>query len=54
MHLDQFFCMKLISNKIDVVFFTHGFLDASISKMFEGTNNDIQVLEVFVRVASEK
>ena len=30
--------MKLTSNEIDVGFFvTHGFLDGSISKMYEGT-----------------
>ena len=34
-HLYQFFCVKLTNNKIDVIFF--GFLDANISKMYQGT-----------------
>ena len=46
--------MKLTNNKIDVAFLTHGFLNANISKMYEGTINDIQFLEVFVWAASEK
>ena len=34
-------------------FLTHVFLDANISKMYEGTINDIRFLEVFYRAASE-
>ena len=54
-HLDQFSCVKLTSNKIDVVFFLLlVFWTQASVKCMRVPYDGMQVLEVFVWVASEK